>query len=127
VEKAAFERRQDSRRQAWHDQESVVPLVPAPRAAPAGLPGGTAVEPAARAGEVAVLLEQLAADIAGQARSGQVPGYLVSHLHERFVLLKDRAAAESGRMTGDLEDITSALQLVQLQISALLAAADDRP
>jgi hypothetical protein len=80
LEKAAFERRQDSRRQAWHDQEAIVPLVPTPRATPSGVPDrGAAVEPAAEAGEVAALLEQLATDIAGQAGLGRVPGYMGCH------------------------------------------------
>jgi hypothetical protein len=68
-------------------------------------------------------LDKLARDIAAAARDGQTGEAAVAALHKRFVSLQAATAEHSRLLNTSLDDATSALKLVNVQLASLLAQA----
>jgi hypothetical protein len=68
-------------------------------------------------------LNRLARDIAAAGQSGDTNSTALQALHKRFVELQAATSEHSELLNTSLDDADSALQLVQLQLSSLLAKA----
>lgn len=68
-------------------------------------------------------LDKLAADIAAMQRDGQTATNKIDKLHHRFAELRNATEAHAALLSTSLDDTNASLDLVKLQLGALLAGA----